>query len=69
MPGNWAATLSDYRAVITNYLTSLASVSFFDRALPDNAFTPGLLGTKIAITKSSAIGNVIAEGDVKPITF
>src|SRR5215471_18514521 len=31
--------------IITNYLTSLASVSFFDRALPDNAFTPGLVGT------------------------
>jgi hypothetical protein len=68
-PGNWAATLGAYRAIVTNYLSALSSYSFFDRALTDNAFTPELLGTKIAITTASAIGSVVSEGSVKPVSF
>src|SRR5262245_38398806 len=68
-PGNWASVLGSYRQIISAYVDSLSSFSFFDRARADNAFVPGLLGGKIAITTASAIGSVIAEGSVKPVSY
>ena len=66
--GNWAA-LGAYRAIISSYLISLSSVSFFDRALADGAFTLGLSGTKIGITTASAIGSIVNEGQIKPVSY
>ena len=64
----WAGGLSEYRTIIGAYVESLASVSFFDRALADNAFVRVPPGGVIAITVTSAIASIVGEGQVTPVS-
>jgi len=65
--GSWAATLGG-QTIISAYVESLASVSFFDRALVDNSFVVVPPRTLVGITTSAALGSVVNEAEVKPLS-
>jgi hypothetical protein len=58
----WAGNLAQYRAIVGAYVDALASVSFFDRAMADNAFVKvPPEATAIVIVSQSATGTTTSE--------
>ena len=64
----WAGTLAGYRQIVGAYVESLGSISFFARALSDNAFLKVPPRTPLAVVTVSAVGAVVAEAAPHPIT-
>jgi hypothetical protein len=64
----WAGNLT-FRGIVQGYIESLASISFFDRALADNAFVRvEMAAAPIVITTSSATGSTVAELAPAPLS-
>jgi hypothetical protein len=65
----WAGAIgSPARPIIAAYVESLASASFFDRALADNSFVKVPPRTPIVIVTQSAVGSTVAELAPTPIS-
>lgn len=64
----WAGTLGEYQRIVSAYVESLSSVSAFDRILSDGAFMRVPPGSVISITTQAAVGSVISEGSIVPIS-
>ena len=64
----WAGGLSEYSRIVAAYVESLASVSFFDRALSDGSFVRVPPGSLVSIVTQGAVGSVVDEGGVAPVS-
>jgi HK97 family phage major capsid protein len=64
----WGAPLADPKISAAAFINSLQTISPFARMLADGGFVRTPLNTKIFISSSAAVGSVVGERQITPVT-